>query len=171
MKKPGGRFIFLDIDGGLNRGHDSSKGGFQWSAVECVEALNLITEATGAEIVVSSAWRHSHTLNGLRKVLKKWGVTGKVTDVTPSHLMGGFDEEEGRNLTVPRIEEIAWWLRKEPGEVNSFVILDDNDPQIGIDFDHPIPHLEPHIVLTDTRLGLTEEQAEKAILILENTAD
>jgi hypothetical protein len=168
MKKFGGRFIFLDIDGVLNRGHDSTKGGFQWSAPECIAALNKITDTTGAHIVVSSAWRHSHTLNGLRKVLSEWGVTGSIVDVTPAHLMGPFDEEEGRNLMVPRTEEIDWWLRKEPGEVTDFVILDDNDPQIGVDFDHPMPHLEPHFILTDTRVGLTDELADRAIQILEN---
>ena len=134
-----------------------------------MEALNRITDLTGAEIVVSSAWRHEHTLNGLRKVLSDWGVTGEVVDVTPSHLLGPHDPEEGRNLLVPRIVEIAWWLKKEPGKIGGFVIIDDNDPQEGCDFDRPRPDMVPHMVLTETAIGLTETLADAAISVLKST--
>ena len=100
-------------------------------------------------------------------MLRKWGVTGEVIDVTPSHLIGPRDDEEGRNLWVPRIDEIAWWLKHEPEAIDGFVIIDDNDPQEGIDFDHPRPDLTPHFALTETKVGLTQKIAEEAIFILD----
>jgi hypothetical protein len=94
-------------------------------------------------------------------------VKGEVIDVTPSHLWGPRDEDEGRNLFVPRIDEISWWLKNEPLPVDGFVIIDDNDPQIGIDFDRMRPDLVPHMALTETKVGLTRKIAEDAIFILD----
>ena len=67
---------------------------------------------------------------------------------------------------VPRIVEIAWWLKKEPGVIDGFVIIDDNDPQEGCDFDRPRADMVPHMVLTDTSTGLTEKLADEAIFVL-----
>jgi hypothetical protein len=47
------KIIFLDIDGVLNAGCDDEP--FIFS--ECAQRLNRIIQETGAQVVLSSAWR------------------------------------------------------------------------------------------------------------------
>ena len=45
------------------------------------------------------------------------------------------------------------------GKVSNYVIIDD--------FDDLLPEQEEHAVITNTLMGITEKDAEKAIIILE----
>ena len=82
------RILFLDIDGVLN-GKDWAvenigRGNEGWSPYvfdpRTVRQLNRILEITGAEIVISSSWRHAWTLEQLQKHFKKQRVVGKIID-------------------------------------------------------------------------------------------
>jgi len=150
------RVIFLDFDGPIipimshKNPRVSGKGSQAWPS--CVDAINRITDATGARIVVSSTWRADGFMKTKNR-LKEWGVTGKMIGMTPDLA------NRGPVLwnSVPRGLEIAAWIKqytedREP--VESFVILDD---------DKDMEHLMPHLIHTPFEVGLTESDAEEAI--------
>lgn len=115
----------------------------------CVAVLNRLTEATNAQIVVSSTWRLGTELIDLREQLAGWGVKAPVIDKTP-YLVGPDKRQKQRG------EEIAVWLDKR-GNGCTFVILDD---------DRDMAHLLPFLVRTNMEDGLTEECTDIAIWML-----
>ena len=153
------KIIFIDFDGPIipvmsHRNRVSGKSLSAWPP--CVAALNRITNATGAKIVVSSTWR-ADGITKTRDRLKGWGVTAEVVGLTP-HL-----DREGANglwQSVPRGLEIAEWIARyeemrEP--IEAFVILDD---------DSDMEHLKPFLIQTPFEAGLTEADADRAIEML-----
>jgi hypothetical protein len=156
------KVIFLDIDGVLvNLASfglpESGSGSRSRAHPDCVTALNAITDATGAVIVVSSVWRIGG-LARIKDILREWGVTGKVLSITPdlchqkdSHLVVGG---------VCRGDEIQRWLddyAESRGPVESFVILDDASD---------MRHLLPRLVQSRFETGLTPELARRAVELL-----
>jgi HAD domain in Swiss Army Knife RNA repair proteins len=157
VHREGCKVLFLDFDGVLNTyaSHDTL-------VIEPtkVARLNRITDVTGAEIVVSSAWRNALKLPALRVALNRSGVTAHVLAATP---------------TIPersRGDEIRWWLDR-PGRlerVRSYVVLDDNS------LGYPTPHADHPFVHTVQlrrdgerllyRRGLRDEHVERAITFL-----
>jgi hypothetical protein len=146
------KVIFLDIDGVMNNLESlrfprtkvaSSKHSYSVAHPSCVEALNRITSATDARIVISSTWR-GIGLQVLFEIFHQWGITGKTIGYTP---LGGRTCERGA--------EIQEWLSAH--EVDSFVILDDGDD---------MGHVRHRLVQTDYQVGLTEADADRAIAIL-----
>lgn len=129
--------IFLDFDGVLL----TLAMRYAWADPLCVAALNRLVAATGAGIVVSSG--HRSTLLSARILLAGWRIRAAVLGVTPR--CGG-----GRS------REIQAWLDEHP--VQRFVILDDITN---------LWHLAPYHVSTDPFIGLTEEDADRAIEILQ----
>lgn len=117
-----------------------------------VEALNLITGATGAKIVVTAPWRSSG-VEQMRRVTKQWGATGEVVDIVPD--------------ASDRHSEIMRWfcLAATPesyehglGQVRSFAILDAGNVY---------PPLSEYLFRTDEIRGLTEEIAVRVISSME----
>ncbi len=130
--------IFLDFDGVLlnaqsHAGHADA---------QCVQALNRITEETGAKIVVSSSWKHGRTVENLKLLLQQWDVAGEVLDKTPV-------------CYGERGTEIRMWCSEH--NVRRFVILDDDPDMDG---------LGEFLVRTNFLTGLTMANAEQAITIL-----
>jgi hypothetical protein len=140
------RVIFLDIDGVLvNQRSLAHASGMRAKAdAGCVAVLNHIVARTNASIVVSSTWRMGG-LHFVKKTLRLWGVSGRVIDRTP------------QLRSVERGEEIAAWL-SDVTDIESFVILDDDDDML---------HLSGNLVQTEFAKGLTVQDAERAIAILE----
>lgn len=142
------KIIFLDIDGVLVN---------EWSLRNrsaahptCVAALNLITNETKAEIVVSSTWRRMG-FGKMQNGLKNWGVTGRLRGLTPD-----LSYDNGKLVIgVERGKEIQDWLSKHPCE--TFVILDDDDD---------MGQLKPRLVQTSYPDGLTLTHALCAIQML-----
>ena len=155
------KVIFLDIDGVLNQDNDGPK------IEECfVKRLAHVVKKTDAEIVLSSSWRRAYTNHVnpgyphqnkdvalLISMLDKYQL--RVMDVTPDLTSGPY----------ARPLEIRAWL-VEQGNLERFVILDDETFWAW-------NWLEDYLVCT-THLyesgkavcGLTDEDAEKAIAIL-----
>lgn len=113
----------------------------------CIKHLNLVIEATGAQVVVSSSWRFCHNIVGLQKLLEYRGFKGELIDITPVNLVG---PEKLRG------HEIQAWLDLNP-EADRFVILDDDDD---------MGHLKRYLVKVDKKVGLTEKNALEAISIV-----
>jgi hypothetical protein len=141
------KVIFLDIDGVLvNEAYIKQHKADPY----CVDALNTITNATGAKIVISSTWKH-YGLAKITLILKQWGVSGEVIDITP-------DMPEH----MYRWSEIGAWLANDfesRGELlESFVIIDDEKdacPSTSV------------CVITSFDNGLTMQGATRAIDILD----
>lgn len=149
------KVIVLDIDGVLNsdaflnRDRVSDKDGdwVQWWLdyfdPAAVAVLNRLTGESGAVIVLSSTRRNWAGLEDLRMILGRAGVAAELLDKTP-YLRGR-----------PRGEEVQAWL--DGNKVESYVILDDHDD---------MGYLADRLVQTDSAVGLTDADAERALRLL-----
>ena len=137
--------VFLDIDGVLvTRGTQ-----FHHFDPECVKALNWLTSAADARIVLSSSWRH---MPGIRDIIAGARIEAKVIGITPDlNTM-----RRGLYPPRPRGDEIMAWFRQHAQR--RFVILDD-DADMG--------KLMPYLVRCGPDAGLTLPLAELALKILE----
>lgn len=159
------KLIFLDIDGVLNCNatfealKDPDSTGVlsvcRWENMideAFVSRLNKIIEATGAEIVISSSWRISNSLEDIRKYLKNKGCIGSVIETT-----GRNDEP---SITDRRGREIQKYLDHAEGigeTIESFVILDDSAD---------MGNLMPFLVRTNMETGLLDHHVVAANHIL-----
>jgi hypothetical protein len=187
------KVIFLDIDGVLNhekwyrKRHQEIKMDdvvshypFYEFDPESINQLNRIIDETGANVVISSTWRHGRTIEQLQEILEKVGFRGVIIDKTPSFYIKGVDENgEKFSYTVPRGCEIDSWLESkgkfrrvnwsrdlqieylEESLVKNYVILDD-------DSDMLLTQKE-HFVKTLSMDGLTKEKADECVNILNKT--
>lgn len=156
--------IFLDCDGVLNT-HDSNRDGICGIHRDKIERLNRIVELSGAEVVISSAWRYmilggAMSVDGFRYMLVTHGLRSfvKVVGHTKS------DEE------IPeRGDQITAYLA-EHGPT-SYVILDDGSelPTEGcartMTESLRVVHGERWIVV-DPETGLTDAHVAEALRIL-----
>ena len=112
---------------------------------DAVRQLKRIVDATGADIVVESSWKYLG-LNAMKELWEVRNLPGTIIDITPSLL--------GKNKGV----EIASWLSKYAKQDIRYVIIDDEyvilDSQL------------PHFILANPYEGITEEQANRAISML-----
>jgi hypothetical protein len=155
------KIIFLDFDGVMDTAyydHMLSKQGLPgndpYGTVfdpNCVHNLRRIIDNTGADIVVSSSWKHFMTYKEFLEMWDTRGLPGFVTDVTPIPDMR-------RN----RGDEIDAWLNECNVECQ-YVIIDDLD---GSNFNE---HQIPRLLVVNPFFGLDEETAERAIYLLNNS--
>ena len=162
------KVIFLDIDGVLNTKEfqsdmkkDTPKDEFGY-AFDPVAVANLarIIEETGAVIVISSAWKF-HGVARLREMWKLRNLPGRILDITPNTISDDIllnANLEEMELGVCRGNEIKEWLSRHQGKVSNYVIIDD--------FEDLLPEQEDHAVITNTLIGISEEDAQKAIMVL-----
>ena len=149
------KIIFLDFDGVLNIEHYQGLLQYQgkpWQDEygaffdpKAVKQLKRIIDATDADIVVESSWKYLG-LDAMKELWEVRNLPGTIIDITPSLL--------GKNKGV----EIASWLSKYAKQDIRYVIIDDEyvilDSQL------------PHFILTNPYEGITEEQANRAISML-----
>lgn len=147
------KVLFLDIDGVLNsdtfylnRPKEIKCLPYPLSEFDpaCVARLNRILAETKARLVVSSSWRHDAFID---RVLDKAGIKPKMWDITPY------------GMGKPRGHEIKKFLSEHPN-IENYVILDD--------VANMLPEQQSHFVQTKYYYGLTDEDMEKAINILNN---
>ena len=136
------RVIFLDIDGVLAPILRWDRYGDLDPA--CIRVLNEIVAGGGADVVVSSTWRHGKTVAELQEMLDAEGFAGRVLDKTPTGTPG-----------ADRGDEIAAWLAEHA--VGGYVIIDDHSD---------MGALRPRLVQTHPARGLQPADAARAIEIL-----
>lgn len=177
--------IFLDVDGVLNRygigavvipdlriENDPrrqeeaarrevlSLGSNEWWAVklqpECVARLDRIAQHADA-IILSSTWKRSLQDGRFAEVLRVAGSTvaaDKMAGITP--------------FVGPRLVELASSLREH--KPDRFVVLD--DAALGSRATGPLTSDEQairrHHIKTQGRVGLTDDDVERAIAVLRN---
>lgn len=160
------KIIFLDFDGVLQIDNHSNPWKGNANLIEgysdrdeygllfdyeCVERLQQLIEATDAEVVISSSWRHL----GLTTMMDMWmerQMPGELIDIIPM-----YDQQStGRQNSMSRGECIEEWLKENKCEC--YVILDDVNDFLKEQFEY--------FVETDYYLGFQDEDLEKAIGIL-----
>jgi hypothetical protein len=159
------RLLFLDCDGVINSsvffdnlknaGKSERNMNFDPEAIKLINYINENVE--NMKVVVSSSWRHHITTSTAWNIIfDQLGATFYVTDVTPT--LGGFRgadivcyliEQESAKRKYPRIDYL--------GDIRSFCILDD---------DRDMDGLISRLVLTDSKFGITKEDADKCIKLL-----
>lgn len=166
-----GKIIFLDFDGVLNTEHYQGLlqyEGKPWQDEygaffdpNAVKQLKRIIDVTGADIVVESSWKYLG-LEAMKELWEVRGLPGRVIDITSSsvsdkYLLKTNLGDLGTSMLHSKGMEIASWLSVKTEDIR-YVIIDDEyvilDSQL------------PHFVLTNPYEGITEEQANKVISIL-----
>ena len=150
------KIIYLDIDGVLNCETTTvSVGIYMGIEDEKMRLLAKIVQETDALIVLTSTWKDFWYREDNKKELQ---------DALANHLdaklnacgLSVFDKIVDQ--IFHRSAGILQWNSENKPE--SFVILDDNL------FDYREAGLEDHLIRTDLSVGLTQKDAERAILIL-----
>ena len=117
--------------------------------------LNRIIEETGCKVVLSSSWRSSIESENIftQNLLKLKGFKYEFYDVTPRLWFNDF--------SIRRGEEIQLWMDKESekNEIESYVILDDDDSDM-------LPEQMNNFIHVDGQVGLTDRDVFAAIEIL-----
>lgn len=132
------KIIFLDIDGVLNHEafykdrHEKIKRGEELPShpldeidPKCVQNLNRLCDETGANVVISSSWRHSG-FQYCVDALHGSGFTGCIIDITPNLRGDG----------CLRGNEILQWIKSnkeivgEYYQFTEYVILDDDSDML-----------------------------------------
>lgn len=149
------KILFLDFDGVLNSDEFNMRNGnVPWhKKVDpvAIAKLNKIVERTGCSIVISSSWRHHLPLVILSKILTQYGF------LYPDNVISATPDLSNYLYAVERGEEIAEWLMQN--FTKRYAIVDDND--IGDNLG-----LLQHFVQTDYRVGMTDEDVEKIVVLL-----
>jgi len=162
------KIMFLDIDGVLNtkwwytqmdRNSPRDQYGYAFDP-KAVANLKRIVEETGAGIVISSSWK-SFGFSELEEMWTDRGLPGKLIGVTPNSVSDELlldADIDSIELFHIRGEEIKEWLTKHGKNVSNYAIIDD--------MDNMLPEQQSHFVHTNPEVGITEEDAEKAIAII-----
>lgn len=170
------KYIFLDFDGVMTSGKNYDALVSAGKPVrdeygdlfdpEAVNNLQMILDATDADIVVSSNW-NVLGLGTMKALWKQRGLPGKITGVAVEGSLEDFDLASmdidanidflmGQNL---RGKAISGWLsRNAKSKDCPYVILDDLDAFT--------KEQQPHFVKVNPTVGLSIEDAVKAIEIL-----
>lgn len=154
------KVIFLDIDGVLNC--DTSKsycGMYVGVDADKIRRLARIVEETGAKIVLSSDWRDGWYKAGTQSRLAKY-LNRKLWKIGKL-IISDKTRQSDRFSVFERACEIEDYLEAHP-DIECYVVLDDN--MFDDFYDNPV--IEKRLVLTDCKVGLTDDDADKAIKIL-----
>ena len=150
------KVIFLDIDGVLNcRTTKTSVCGCMGIDERLLRNLWRIVGKTNAEIVLISTWRERWFRNDYEKHFQD-EFADHLDAALARYDLRIFDKTSDNGCD--RGQGILNWCVER--YVESFVVLDDQP------FDYDRPELRDHIVKTDPDRGLTSEQADKAIRLL-----
>lgn len=150
------KVVFVDVDGVLLPQRDAAvmRGGRWYSPwVEfdpiCMNNLAQLVQATGAKLVISSAWRRVTeefdllSWQNLKRNLAQWGL--EPYDAIP------FLPCESRGA------EIAAWLAAQPQPIHRFCILEDREP---------LSPFEGQCIRCDWRRGFEEKELACALFLL-----
>jgi len=162
------KIIFLDIDGVLNSeyyfnkrliyGERPSRSNLKEYLMydidpDCMSRLKTITEATNANIVLSSTWR-IHYFEEVKDLLEEYNIKAQLLDKTPRLSFEG--SVRGNEIHLFRIKNAQWCGKY--WENNDYVIIDDDSDMLYSQKDN--------FVKTDNKIGLQSKDVIKAIEIL-----
>lgn len=162
------KILFLDIDGVLNTAlwygpkdnkAPRDKWGYTFDPMS-VANLKRIVDETGADIVISSSWK-CIGLSELQKMWKSRKLPGRIIDITPDIMT----DEDMLDIDLDLIDpgkscgdEIKKWLSRQENQVSHYAIIDDMYEML--------PEQQDNLVMTDSETGITDEDADRIIEIL-----
>jgi hypothetical protein len=164
------RIIFLDCDGVLNshtffasaeQRQDAAEGGLSFGEAQidpsALALLDRLVEQTGAQIVISSSWRHIWNWQEIARMFERRGMENWdfVIDQTPTSQTDHRGTEVQEWLDMGRERQVVD-DNFEP--VTSWVIIDDTD-----EFDAT---QRQNFVRTNAKVGLTQADVQRAAQIL-----
>lgn len=154
------KIIFLDIDGVLNCKTSRSRCGIYVGIDDDkLSLLAKIAGATGAKIVLVSTWKNYWQKNPKDK-FKQDDLANYLDKKFKKHNLEVYDKTSDSlgGLYFSRGESILYFVYRN--KVTYYVILDD------MQFDYDGCDLTDNFIKTDIATGLTQENAARAIEIL-----
>lgn len=159
--------IFLDIDGVLNSNfwndsHQKEISDGKLIDIEKIRLLAKLVKNTNAKIILHSGWKFWFDSNlqptrkeseNLSRLLQQEGLI--IDGMTPD-----FSTEEirkSKKFSLVKASEILVWLTKHK-EIDNWLVIDDLDLHN--------PEIESHQIKTDSSIGLTIEDIQKAEKLL-----
>lgn len=164
--------IFLDIDGVLNSNfwNDSHQKEISDGTLIDTEKIRLLAKLvrkTNSKIILHSGWKFWFDSNlrptrkeseNLSRLLQQEGIM--INGMTPD-----FSTEEirkSKKFSLVKASEILAWLADHK-EVDKWIVIDDLDLHN--------PEIEMHQIKTDSSIGLTIEDIQKAEKLLFSRPD
>lgn len=150
------KILFLDIDGVLNNKHyyRANPRGSEIDPAN-IENLKLILSSTDCNVVISSSWKLSKSLDELKNIFKGFGVdANRIIDVTPNLKSRAF----AQNVSPTRACEIEAWV--QANDVDCCFCIVDDDQDLG--------HLRNVLFKTSFYDGLTHKLACGIIAFFES---
>lgn len=165
------KLIFLDIDGVLNNHSHCDEAKSSRIEADRVRLLNMLLKATGAKVVLSSAWRYlvhrgDMQVSGIDWLLRSHGMLAdRLIGITQPDTMTR-DAYNGDPKSWPVVNErgqqiVDWmdaWFNQGGEDIEGFVAIDDLD--LGI------TRAGVPLVLTEGSVGLTPVDIRKAAHVL-----
>ena len=159
--------IFLDIDGVLNSKFWNESHQMEISDGTLIDQKNIkllaeLVNKTGAKIVLHSGWKmwFDANLKPLRNeserlvnMLNDVGLS--IYDVTPD--LATEEIRRSKKFSLVKADEIILWLKLHE-EVTEWIVIDDLDLHNEL--------IGSHQIKTDSRVGLTMEDVEAAMKLL-----
>ncbi|CAD7937055.1 unnamed protein product [Amoebophrya sp. A120] len=143
--------IFQDVDGVLNNETEDAM-----LNDKLISRLDQVVGDSDAQIVLSSHWRKSPQLVDMlftRLSMTKNHLADRIVGATPSLCRG----------VECRATEIYNWVKEHPGFKGNWIALDDWDLFKQTDGSHMVDHF----VKTDPMTGISEDDAEEAVRLLD----
>lgn len=146
--------IFLDIDGVMLSAAgwkpvENLEDGFSAFSNRAVDCLNHLIQKTNASIVLTTSHKSRFTL-------EQWNLIFQTRNIS----VNIFDKLDDNLNSINRKDEILNYLQNH-SEIENYVIIDDDKSL------NDLPHsIKQNLVLTSSIIGLTQENIETALGIL-----
>lgn len=151
------KLVFLDIDGVLNAFNSESERDFTPAGLSAqgIQWLSEINEKTGAEVVICSTWRKTHTVDWFQGIFESKGWRrAKIFGLTPS--LPSLDKTKHNAFRGNEVEAFITLIEGMGIVIESHVIFDD-----GTDY-----HDHQPLILIDGQFGIQREHIDRAIKVL-----
>ena len=146
--------IFLDIDGVMLsaagwKPAENLEDGFSAFSNRAVDCLNHLTQNINASIVLTTSHKSRFTLEQWNQIFLSRNLSVHI-----------FDKLDDNLKSLNRKDEILNYLNAHP-QIENYVIIDDDKSL------NDLPHsIKQKLVLTSSLIGLTQENAYRALEIL-----
>ena len=146
--------IFLDIDGVMLSAAswkpvENLEDGFSAFSKRAVDCLNQLIQNTNASIVLTTSHKSRFTREQWNQIFLSRNMSVTI-----------FDKLEDNSESLNRKDEILNYLKAHP-LIENYVIIDDDKSL------NDLPHsIKQNLVLTSSIIGLTQENIETALGIL-----
>ena len=154
---------FLDIDGVLLPFDHKGVDGRVFPASTLAALAHVVTQVPSLQLVLSSTWRVQNSfIDTIVQDFKAFGGALKNVD---------FMDITDPEMHSERQHEIYEWLSRHANDVQAWIALDDEELIEG-EANAAYRHLfEQHVVKTDSHDGMTMEDANVAVNLLQNQLD